>query len=219
MDRLERHLAVGALSPAPREAAPVRNPDRHRLPGLGRFQLLLPTRYFPHTLVRSLVDTPLAMLRVGWYWLAGARGGIERQDIDFTAPELAAATEEARRTLPRFIAEVTGHVDGAFIKFPFKTDQGVTEHVWAYVHHYEAGTFNVSLVNVPYTQKGEYEIRMDVPEADVEDWQIMLPDGRIKGAYSYIGAFRYLENRGVRFNRTMVRQRSQLIDAQLTHAG
>jgi len=156
---------------------------------------------------------PIVMLSVGWKWLLDVGPGLEKQDIDFNSPEMHAASAEARRTLPYFIAEVNRHVDGAYIKFPFTTDQGVIEHIWAYVHHHEEECFNVSIANVPYTQKGRFETRRDVAEKDVEDWQIMLPNGRIKGAYSFVGAFRYLQSKRQRLNRTLRKQRAQLIDA------
>lgn len=39
-------------------------------------------------------------------------------------------------------------------KFPLTTDAGVTEHIWAYVHHYADGIFNVSLANTPHFTEG-----------------------------------------------------------------
>ena len=156
---------------------------------------------------------PVCMVWFGWRWLADGGPGIEAQDIDVHAPEIVGSVSMARKTLPRFLEEARNHMDGAYIKFPLTTDRGVTEHIWAYVHHYGNGVFNVSLANTPYTQKGELPPRRDVPEHEVEDWQIMRKDGRIRGAYSLIGAFCYLERKGVRLNRAMRKQRAQLIDA------
>ena len=159
------------------------------------------------TLVFCLITLIVAFLFAG-------TSGIENEDIDFDSPELRASVEEARTTLPYFIEQVSHHVDEAYIKFPLLTDSGCTEHIWAYVHHYENATFNVSLANDPYDQEGEYETRRDVPESEIEDWQIMLPDGSLKGAYSLIGAFRYLENQGKPLTKTMRKQKALLIDAQ-----
>ena len=52
------------------------------------------------------------------------------------------------------------------------------------------------------------------PESEVEDWQIMLPDGSLKGAYSLIGAFQYLENKGKSLTKTMRKQKALLVDAE-----
>lgn len=173
-----------------------------------------PTREFKDGF-RSIFQLalPIGMIWIGWRWLTDAGAGVEEQDIDIESPELVASVAEAKRTLATFKAEVEKHIDGAYLKFPLVTDKGVTEHIWAYVHHYADGVFNVSLANAPYTQEGEIEPRRDVNEAEVEDWQIMLPDGRSRGAYSLAAAFRYLDRIGVRSNRTMRKQRAQLIDA------
>jgi len=105
------------------------------------------------------------------------------------------------------------HEDGAYVKFPLRTDAGVTEHIWAYVHHYADGIFNVSLANTPHTQKGDVETRRDVPEADVEDWQIMTRDGRIRGGYTLRALFEHVDANGIHLNRTMRKQRAQFTDA------
>lgn len=179
------------------------------------FNLFHPTEAFRWHFYRVFqLAIPAVMIWFGAAWLFGSGPGLENEDIDFDSPELLAATEQARDTLPYFIGRVSQHIDNAFVKFPFQTDQGVTEHIWGYVHHHEDGIFNVSLANTPYTQKGEYETRLDVPESDVEDWQIVLPDGTIKGAYSLIGAFRFLENRGRKLSRKMLKQKSHLVDAE-----
>jgi hypothetical protein len=69
----------------------------------------------------------------------------------------------------------------------------------------------VSLANSPYTQKGSIDTRRDVPESEVEDWQIMSSDGKIQGGYSLRALFQYAERKGVHMNRTMRKQREQLV--------
>ncbi len=159
------------------------------------------------------LSVPIALTCAGWKWLTDTGPGIEEQNIDFDAPELVAAQQHAQELLPEFVEQVKRQTKNALIKFPLRTDSNVIEHIWAQVLGYTDGVFSVSLANVPRTQAGSYENEHDVPEIEIEDWQILLPDGRIKGAYSYIGAFQYLENRGVKLNKTMRKQKSQLIDA------
>ena len=120
---------------------------------------------------------------------------------------------KARATLPEFLPHVEKGVDGAFVKFPLSTPQGNTEHIWGYVHFYKDGRFNVSLANAPYDPQQPADGRRDVPIGDVEDWQIMQPDGRIRGAHSLIALFRYHEARGVKLTPKMRKQKASLIDA------
>jgi uncharacterized protein YegJ (DUF2314 family) len=177
------------------------------------YNLIWPTSYFRGALKMPMqLTVPFVMMWVGWRWLIDGGPGIEKQRVDFHSPELIGSVAEAKRTLPSFIAEVKKNVDGAYVKFSLLTDKGVAEHIWAYVHNYKDGVFNVSLANTPHAQKAEIKSRLDVSEAQVEDWQIMLPDGRIRGAYSSMAAFRYLERKNIRLNRTMRKQRMQLMD-------
>ena len=58
--------------------------------------------------------------------------------------------------------------------------------------------------------------RIDVPLDKIEDWHIALFDGKMKGAYSQIALFKHRENSGKKLNRTMRKQKAQLIDAEQT---
>mgnify|MGYP001324516544 CR=1 FL=1 len=154
---------------------------------------------------------PIACLAVGWKWMRYKGKGIE--DVippDLKCPELDSSIERAKATLPDFIAEVEKGIDGAFIKFPLKTPQDLTEHIWAYVHFHRDGLFNVSLANEPIDKQQESEGRRDVPVEDVEDWQIMDSDGSIRGAYSLIALFEYWERLGNRLSPQMKKQKAQL---------
>ena len=154
---------------------------------------------------------PAVMIWYGVRRLFYFSGGVEEQEIDFNSPELLASKDQARATLGYFTQQAEKHIDGAFVKFPLQTDEDFTEHIWGYVHHYADEVFNISVANDTFAT-GEYGMRMDVPEADVEDWMIMLPDGTVKGGFSIIAGFRYLENKGRKLNKTMRKQKQALID-------
>lgn len=155
---------------------------------------------------------PIAFLIYGWRWLRYEGAGIEETPGGFSCPELVESVAEARKALPDFIKQVEQNIDGAYVKFPMATVQGLTEHIWAYVHSYRAGVFNVSLANLPKDPKEPEGGRRDVPKEQIEDWQIMQPEGRIKGAYSLIALFRYRQNQGKSLTPKMRKQKAQLID-------
>jgi uncharacterized protein YegJ (DUF2314 family) len=159
------------------------------------------------------VGLPISMIAIGWLWMRGDESGVEDQEIDYDSPELRDSVLQARARLPEFVEHVRRDGENASIKFPFVTDQGVTEHLWAYVHGFNDGMFNVSLLNEPYTHEGELADEYSVPDSALEDWQILHSDGRVSGAFSMIASFRYLERKGVRLNRLMRKQKAQLIDA------
>lgn len=154
---------------------------------------------------------PIACLVVGWNWMRYKGKGIEEViPPDLKCPELEASVEKAKATMPQFITEVEKGIDGAFIKFPLHTPLGLIEHIWAYVHFHKDDRFNVSLANEPIDDQQKSEGRRDVSVEDVEDWQIMSPDGAIRGAYSLIALFEYWERHGKPLSPQMKRQKSQL---------
>jgi len=154
---------------------------------------------------------PIACLIFCWRWTHYKGKGIEEViPPDLKCPELDAAKECAKATLPEFITEVDQGIDGAFIKFPLKTPQGLTEHIWGYVHFYRDGRFNVSLANEPFDEQQEHEGRRDVPADQVEDWQIVLSNGTIRGAYSLVALFQYWERQGRALSPLMKAQKVQL---------
>jgi len=130
------------------------------------YNMVWPTREFRRSF-RSVVQliVPAAMIWYGWRWLTDGGPGIETLQIDANALELTASVHKARQTMPSFPDAVRRHEDGAYIKFAMVTDAGVTEHLWAYVHLYADGVFNVSLANTPYTQSPVHRQPRDVRQA------------------------------------------------------
>jgi uncharacterized protein YegJ (DUF2314 family) len=182
--------------------------------GIGWFiyNQIWPTEEFNKSF-RSILQlaAPLACLVMGWNWMRYEGKGIEEViPPDLTCLGLGKATEKARSTLPGFIKEVEKGIDGAYIKFPLLTLGGITEHIWAYVHFYKENRFNVSLANIPIDEEQSSEGRRNVSVQDVEDWQIMSPDGSIRGAYTLIALFEYWEGQGNRLSPLMKRQKALL---------
>lgn len=160
------------------------------------------------------LGVPIACLLVGWKWMHYKGKGIEEViPPDLKCPELEAATARAKATLPEFIVEVEKGIDGAYVKFPLITTQGLTEHIWAYVHFHKEGRFNVSLANTPIDEKEPSEGRRDVQSMDVEDWQIMSADGSIRGAFTVVALFEDWTRQGNSLTPLMKEQKAQLKSA------
>ena len=158
---------------------------------------------------------PIAFLVVGWKWLRYKGKGIDEiTPPDLKCTELRESVKKAHESIHTFLSEVDQGVDGAFVKFPLTGLEGQTEHIWGYVHFYRDGIFNVTLANEPVHLKEGADGRMNIQLKDIEDWQIAMPDGRIRGAYSLIALFRYHERKGVKLTPLMKDQKAQLIDAR-----
>jgi uncharacterized protein YegJ (DUF2314 family) len=155
---------------------------------------------------------PTVFVIYGWRWFRYEGQGIQETPGTFNFPGLVESVARARSTLPYFISQVEENIDGAYIKFPMSTKQELTEHIWAYVHTYPDGKFNVSLANAPIDPEEKAQGRRDIPQDEVEDWQIMQSDGRIKGAYSTIALFRNRQSQGKWLSPKMRKQKALLVD-------
>jgi len=157
---------------------------------------------------------PIACIVVGWKWLRDQGKGIEQvTPPDLKCAELDEAKEKARATMPFALDQAEKNVDGLYVKFPLQTREGLTEHIWGYVHFLKDQRFNVTLANDPVAGEESEPGRRDVPADEVEDWQIMHRDGTIKGAYSLIALFKNYENRGHKLTPRMKKQKALLLDA------
>lgn len=153
---------------------------------------------------------PVLMVWFGWKWMLDLGPGVETLDLRPDSPELVAAAEEARRTLPRFLDALGGGRGVASVKFPLRRDVLRVDRAWGLVHHHGAGVFDVTLVHVEGQPKALAEERHVVPEGEIEDWQITRPDGSLEGAYTLRALFAHAERAGL-MNRTMRRQRERLL--------
>lgn len=157
---------------------------------------------------------PIACLLLGWNWMRYQGKGIEEvTPPDLQCPELEESVRRAHETLSKFVMEVEAGKDGCFVKFPLTTRNAHVEHVWAYVHFHKDSIFNVSLANEPMDPTEGADGRQNVLVDQIEDWQIMHPDGTIRGAYSLIALFQHYEKNGRALSPKMKAQKAQLLDA------
>lgn len=130
----------------------------------------------------------LGLLVVGIPALAWAfrRRGAAPLPLAADDPLLAAAARRARQTLPelrRLRVEAAG---AAAVRWPLETDAGEIEHVWGEVLALHLDEVVVRLLSRPVTQRARLPATHTVPLSAVEDWQVTLPDGAVRGSFSTI---------------------------------
>jgi hypothetical protein len=112
------------------------------------------------------------------------RGPPEPLPLAADDPLLEDATRRARQTLPELRRLRLSDAGPAAVKFAFTTDGGAIENVWADVLALHGDDVVARLVSRPVTQRATPPARLRVPIAAIEDWQVTLPDGAVRGGFS-----------------------------------
>ena len=82
-------------------------------------------------------------------------------------------------------SEVLGHREAGrelWVKFPLGTEAGTTEHVWGRVISVADGLVECTLETPPVAGSARGVTEVDVH--DIEDWQVELEDGTIRGGFT-----------------------------------
>jgi hypothetical protein len=121
-------------------------------------------------------------------------------------PLMVAALDRARRTWGAFLRLYPEHPQTTIVKFRLRTPAGEIENVWGDLLDLTSDHATVSLRTPPV---GKIEIRdpkMTVPATDVVDWQIMFPDGTLRGGFTQQATFHILERDRGRLPRKFAEQ-------------
>ena len=107
--------------------------------------------------------------------------------VEGNDPEMQAAQDEARKTLPDFIKKLHANKDPEIyfaVKAGLPTPSGDEEHIWVEDLKYEKGKFAGKLGNEPLNLPGKKtgsEVSFD--ESAVSDWMIASESG-MEGGYT-----------------------------------
>lgn len=99
-------------------------------------------------------------------------------------PLWVAALQKARETISLLRELQLKHKGEIAVKFPFRTDKGETEHLWGRLLDLRERDTWLTVLTPPIAHEGIRPEHVKVPVADLEDWQLDLPDGKIRGGFS-----------------------------------
>ncbi len=141
----------------------------------------------------TVVRAGLGLIVIGWPALMFALFGrfSLRPNVDDIATPIAPddplwvkALQRSRETIPLLRELQVQHKGEIAVKFPFQTDTGATEHLWGRLLDLRERDMWVTVLTPPIAQKGVPPQHLKVPVADMEDWQLDLPDGKVRGGFS-----------------------------------
>ena len=122
-----------------------------------------------------------------------ARGHLGAAAVAHDDPLMVAALGEARRTWTTFLQLYRQHPQTAILKFRLRTTAGDIENVWGDLLELDADRATVSLRTPPIGKTEIRDPRMAVALSDVVDWQVMFPDGTLRGGFTQQATFRIIE--------------------------
>lgn len=113
--------------------------------------------------------------------------------ISVNDPLMVAAIQRARATWPQFAAIYPEHREDSVVKFRLRTKSGNVENVWGDLLELDADSVLVHLHTLPVEETEIDDLTMRVPLSEVVDWQVVFPDGSLRGGFTQQATFRILE--------------------------
>jgi hypothetical protein len=135
-----------------------------------------------------------------------APGHLGAVPIAHDDPLMVAAMEEARRTWSILLWLYEQHPETTIVKFRLRTRSGEIENVWGDLVALRGTEAAVSLRTPPVGDTDVRDPRMTIPVSDVVDWQVMFPDGTLRGGFTQQATFRIIERDRGRLPRKLAEQ-------------
>lgn len=108
-------------------------------------------------------------------------------------PLMLSAVDEARRTWPQFLELFARHPKDSLVKFRLRTKAGDVENVWGDLLELGPDVAAVYLRTPPVGKTDLSSRRLEIPLADIVDWQVMVADGTLRGGFTQQATFRIIE--------------------------
>jgi hypothetical protein len=135
-----------------------------------------------------------------------ANGHLGAFAIAHDDPLMVTALGEARRTWSVFLRLYRDYPRTTIVKFRLRTTAGNIENVWGDLLELDGERATISLRTPPVGKMEARDPRMMVPVSDVVDWQVMFPDGTLRGGFTQQATFRILERDRGRLPRKLAEQ-------------
>jgi hypothetical protein len=158
----------------------------------------------------TLVVLALVILLGFWLW---QRRRARVSAIDPSSPEWQAATERARATVPLLRELFPVHPENTLVKVPVPASAGSREHVWAQLQELGPESLKAMIVTPMLQPTAAQDSSLTVLLTELEDWHVLLPDGRIRGSFTTRAQIQLCRATGQRIPRELRDVEDRLVDA------
>ncbi len=112
------------------------------------------------------------------------RGRARAAAIDPASPEWGVAVARAQATLPLLRELFPAHPEETLVKVAVPTRAGSREHVWAQLTELGPDSLTATIVTPLLDPPPGAGQGLTLPLTELEDWHVLLPDGRIRGSFT-----------------------------------
>lgn len=127
-------------------------------------------------------------------------------------PLLLLATQKARESLPTLRQLFKQFPRDSMVKFAFRSGDGPDEHLWGVLLELTEATFKARVVTPPVAGSAKVQDVRQGAVSQIEDWQVELADGRIRGGFSTLVAFSRTKEQLGRLPEEMAKHEARFID-------
>jgi uncharacterized protein YegJ (DUF2314 family) len=145
--------------------------------------------------LRALALIPGAFM-VHWIWerfMFQPFAYLGAMPVSNDDPVMAEARAKAKETFGNFRELYPEHRSDSVVRFALKTDDGNIEKVWGDLLELEESKAKIYLRTPPVGKVNLPERTMEIAVSDIEDWQIAMRDGSIRGAYTIMALCKIFE--------------------------
>jgi hypothetical protein len=145
-------------------------------------------------LIGGAVVVAIVVVHLVFDRLVGGSGHLGAAAIANDDPLLLAALAEAKRTWPELERWFRERPRDTVVKFRLAMESGEPENVWGDLLALGEGVATVRLRTPPYGRPlRAITDPLEVPLAEVIDWQVVLDDDTLRGGFTQQATFRILE--------------------------
>ena len=138
----------------------------------------------------------LGVIAVHWFWERFVFAPFDYLGVMPFSPDdplMETARTRARETFGEFLELFPHHKQDSMVRFRFETDIGEVEYVWGDLSEINSAAAKVYLRTFPIQHRGPLDRAMDVSRENIDDWQIELRDGSLRGGFTNQASFKVFE--------------------------
>ena len=159
-----------------------------------------------------LVGAVLFVFLIRFWMRRRSRKQIAPFEVAPDDPLLKEAVAKAREKFDQMRELFAQRPRDTYVKISHVSEDGRTEHLWGRLLELTERTMKFEPENLHPAYQGPLAGVLERPLADLEDWQVELPDGKIRGGYTLKVMFLRAKEQCENFPPDLAEQQERYVD-------